>query len=61
MSKWIPNSESPKESGFYLVSTKNKVVYIARYDVRYGTWGSGFRNCVEAWMPLPEAYKGVEE
>ena len=58
-SKWIPASESPKETGAYYVTiddsfAKELKVYIAVYDgSKWQTWAN-----VIAWMPLPEAYKG---
>lgn len=62
---WVPVSEMlPKKRGFYLITTEKT------HDVDICSWnGSRFESypngCLvvlrpQAWMPLPEPYKGDE-
>ena len=74
---WIPVTEEPKESGKYLVTAvisfipdhvgdpdTYEAVTTANYlaDTRdpIKWWGNNVEK-VLAWMPLPEAFKGVTE
>ena len=54
--KWIPCSERlPEGNGQFLISTRNWIVYVAKYA--FGKWQGFFnKNCI-AWMPLPEPYR----
>lgn len=57
--KWIPCSERlPESKGNYLVCSKD-VIWVANYF--HNTWWGIEKRCrwgdVEAWQPLPEAYK----
>lgn len=71
--EWIPRSEPPKNEGTYLVyapdyrggssSTKenhNGVMFSkyknGKWSIEYGYYERP--NCVKAWMPLPEPYRG---
>ena len=61
--QWIPCSERlPEKNGEYLVTRwtgylqKGLVIDIAKYYE--GEWKKAFP--VDAWMPLPEAYKGEQ-
>ena len=59
--EWIPCSEPPKATGNYLVTSKG-CTWVA-YWFNHTWWGIEKRcrwTDVEAWMPLPEPYKGVE-
>lgn len=71
--RWIPVSERlpTKEeyianSGLFIVSDGNRT-YVEFFDVynyiKYFRTMNGFRvdRCVTAWMPLPKAYREVEE
>ena len=56
--EWIPVSVAePKENEYVLCTVKNTEhpIIIAKYDDK--PWWKH----IEAWMPLPEPYKGVEE
>ena len=56
--QWIPVSERlPDDYGHYIVCTTQNNVYVARYT-SWGSWNGQFKNCVTAWMPLPDPYKG---
>ena len=62
--RWIPCSEKlPKEQGQYYVSGEDKV-WICDFLIFSnfkGGWCNNVSNpVVEAWMPLPEQYKGKE-
>lgn len=64
--QWIPCSERlPEKSGKYLVSCKanaySNITTAAHWQSRYKHWDmTGARSHwrVDAWMPLPEPYKG---
>ena len=66
--KWIPVTERlPEQEGQYLVSGKwaneDGEVWICKFVRRYN-WGwcnKADRPVVQAWMRLPEPYKGGEE
>ena len=63
--QWIPCSERlPEESGEYYVSGGNKV-WICDFLIFSNFKGGWCNNVsspeVEAWMPLPEPYKGEGE
>lgn len=59
---WIPVEERfPEKNGMYLVATGNTAYDMYTADYSEGVWGTGFAeedDCVIAWMPLPEPYKG---
>ena len=60
--EWIPCSERlPEKAGNYIVTSKG-CTWVAYWF--YHTWWGIEKRCrwtdVEAWMPLPEPYKGVE-
>ena len=60
--QWIPCSERlPDKKGNYLVTSKG-CTWVAYWF--NNTWWGIEKRCrwtdVEAWMPLPEPYKGVE-
>ena len=61
--EWIPCSERlPKSDYMCLVSCKTKkgVKSVNRAYYSDGFWhGSGSMSGVEAWMPLPEPWKGA--
>lgn len=63
-SKWIPVSERlPKDNETVIASIKHGYVYPeARYSKEYGwEWPWVYLDGkVEAWMPLPKAYREVE-
>lgn len=64
--RWIPCSERLPKSGRYLVTGKknrdwyesDKIVTAAFYDGEFWTDNGDIQ--AEAWMPLPEPYKGEE-
>lgn len=63
--RWIPCTERlPEQSGWYLVSTKNRNVQKAWYRVapinQGGSYWKGSIKRPIAWMPLPELYKAEE-
>ena len=62
---WIPCSERLPESDYMcLVSCKTKkgVKSVNRAYYSNGFWhGSGSMSGVEAWMPLPEPWKGADD
>ena len=59
--KWIPVSERlPEELGYYLTSTEYHDVLSDFFcDGKWETAERFWYN-VEAWMPLPDPYKGVD-
>lgn len=65
--QWIPCSERLPKKGRYLVTGKknrdwyesDKIVTSAFYDGEFWTDNGDIQ--AEAWMPLPEPYKGEEE
>lgn len=59
MSYWIPVSERlPEKSGSYLVTTKNGIVMVGKYDKFItAAWNGQLKNAVVAWAELPEPYK----
>ena len=73
LSKWIPCSEKlPEDESYILVSFENATMPdIARYEENDegGTFYPGddeksyssYGIFVNAWMPLPEPYKGADE
>lgn len=60
---WTPINKPPKEEGWYLVtSTKYGTPYVNIAFYFGGTWRDEYRKifnrqCIRAWMPLPEPYK----
>lgn len=65
--EWIPCSERLPEDNQAVLTCKNKHISILEYhaDTKHwfetkGNWWWSF-NMVDAWMPLPEPYKKVEE
>ena len=60
--EWISVEDRlPEETGKYLVSTKNGVVYQTKY-YSGGKWGQKDKGKnITHWMPLPEAPKGGAE
>ena len=55
--QWIPCSERlPVENGWYLVTNTLGVVQQQYWGA--SKWQKLREECVIAWMPLPEAYKG---
>ena len=67
--QWIPCSEKlPEEGQEVLFSTKTGTVQIGKYSDRgcLNSWFSycdkcrAWNNVVNAWMPLPEPYRGGE-
>lgn len=64
--KWIPCSERlPEKAGHYLCSFKkaNRIdsIYV---DLAYwtgGRWYGYLANEINAWMPLPKPWKGVDD
>lgn len=64
--KWIPCSERlPEKAGHYLCSFKkaNRIdnIYV---DLAYwtgGRWYGYLANEINAWMPLPEPWKGADD
>ena len=61
--KWIPCSQRlPEKEGKYLVCSKD-VIWVANYF--HNTWWGIEKRCrlgdVEAWQPLPEAYKPEQQ
>ena len=61
--KWIPCSERlPESKGNYLVCSKD-VIWVANYF--HNIWWGIEKRCrwgdVEAWQPLPEAYKPEQQ
>lgn len=60
--EWIPCSERlPSEDGSYIVTSSFGKVYTSHYYAEHGQWQYNRRGMIEAWMPLPEPYKGVTE
>lgn len=66
--RWIPVGERlPEKSGQYYVSGKSKVWICEFLTIHSGTkllggWCNNAANpVVQAWMPLPEPYKGGEQ
>lgn len=65
--RWIPCSEILPEKGRYLVTGKKNrdwyesdtIVTAAFYDGEF--WSNNGDIQAEAWMPLPEPYKGEQE
>ena len=65
---WIPCSERlPEEEKKVIISTKTEAVRVGVYTKRYGVGmregficedGFMWMNTANAWMPLPEPYKG---
>lgn len=60
--KWISVEDRlPEETGKYLVSTKNGVVYQTKY-YSGGKWGQKDKGKnITHWMPMPDAPKGGAE
>lgn len=58
--RWIPCSERlPEDEGYVLVTTPNGNVTNAKYWQRERLWVKDLVIMrVEAWMPLPEPWKG---
>ena len=61
--RWIPvNERLPEKPGTYMTTIDYGKHYGLEVGQKYyygqGLWGD---DCVVAWMPLPEAYKEVEE
>ena len=61
--RWIPVSEKlPEKDGYYYVSGNGKVWSCRFVNLMYvkGWTNSADNPPIEAWMPLPEPYKGGE-
>ena len=70
--QWIPCSEPPKESGYYMACIydseldnydfrKTWFAHVDDYDMEESEWRELYdAETVTAWMPLPELNKGVE-
>lgn len=56
---WTPTSERlPDKSGSYLVTTKNGIVMVGKYDKFItAAWIGRIKDVVIAWAELPEPYK----
>lgn len=65
MDKWISVEERlPEKSGDYLISTTHGYVGVAKWGFglyKKGGWNGNCKNCIVAWMPLPEPYKAESE
>ena len=60
--QWIPCSERLPDMyrTYYLVSLADKKEVDIAYYTEYGTWETFRNDEVEAWMPLPEPWKGEQ-
>lgn len=68
--EWIPCSDSPKESGYYMACIyesevdnydfrKTWFAHVDDYDIEESEWRELYDSeTVTAWMPLPKPYKG---
>ena len=67
--KWIPCSERlPSEDGFYIATCDGEIcgeeqpfTGFAEFENRKWVDDEDDYQCVLAWMPLPEPYKGGDE
>lgn len=60
--RWIPVTERLPEENMRTICQNNVgAMMIGKYDIEFGWMFPAYFDGIDAWMPLPEPYKEVEE